>query len=96
MVCLVVEEMGKGWCNPLADRTNIGCRHIGKTTGELFRIHTFNILADALIFCASHVAERDEIVSDNSIEQVWVIAFTGKAFHPDAIRDQQMIEGAVH
>ncbi|MNN82808.1 hypothetical protein D3C81_1997830 [compost metagenome] len=96
MVCLVVEEVGKRRCDSLTDRANIGCRHISEATSELFRIHAFNIFTDALIFGPSHVAELDEIVSDNSIKLIWMITFASKALHPDTISNQQMVEGAVH
>lgn len=95
MMRLMVEEVRKCWCHTLTDRAHIGCCHIGEASCELRCIHTFNIVADAFVFRFAHISQLDEIIGDDGIKLVWMITFTRKAFHPDEIRHQQMIEGSM-
>ena len=93
---LVIEQMAECRGDPLAYRSYIGCRHICEAAGKAFGVHTFNIFADALVFGPSHVTQFDEIVGDDGVELVWMITFAGKAFHPDAVSNQQVVEGSMH
>ena len=52
-------------------------------------------MADAFIFSAARRAQLCEIVVEDCIEARRGFALAGEAPHPDAVADQQMVEGTM-
>lgn len=95
MMRLVVEHMGKRRGKPLAYRAHFIKRSIAVAAAQFLAVEPIRKAAYALVFRLPQIAQHDEIVGNDCIERLRVIAFVGEAFHPDAISNQYVIERAV-
>jgi hypothetical protein len=95
MMGLVVEEMGKCGRKLLFDRCRIDEGAVANSTFKIVLAQAFDLAADARILGAPRGAQIVEIVVKDDIEILGQLALSGEALHPDAVADQQMVEGAM-
>src|SRR5665811_2200486 len=63
---------------------------------DVYKRQRFDIAADARVLAAARRPQGYEIVVQGRIKARRQFALAGKAPHPDAVADQQVIERAVH
>src|SRR5438477_6837164 len=93
---VMVEEVIERRRKLLLDGARVGDRAIGDQPAEVFLGQTADVVDDALILRAAGRTQRAERFVQDGVEPLWGLASPGETLHPDAVRDQQVVERAVH
>src|ERR1700688_1394269 len=95
VVGLAIEEMIERGGEYLLDIGGIAEGAIADDASEVRLAQTFDIFVDCFVLGAPRRAKLSRILEQNDIEAFRQLALAGESLHPDAIADQQMVEGAV-
>jgi hypothetical protein len=94
MMRLVIEEMGEYFPPRLLSRRAIQ-HSIVQNFLESQLCQALHKPYDSAVFLYSRSVQRRQVVEYYRIELIRVVPQAGQAAHPNAIRDQKMIEGTV-
>jgi hypothetical protein len=94
MVRFMIEEMSENFSAWLSLRSSVQGPVITHFIERGF-IQGLNERNDSAVFFDSSSAQGRKIFKQCGVECVRVLARSGQSVHPDAVRDQQMIESAV-
>ena len=95
VVGLVVEEMIERRRQRLLDLLRPHDGPVAERAGEVGLGQFLDIAADPLVLGAAGGAQRREVVIKDGVQALRHLALAGEACHPDAVADQQVVEGAV-
>ena len=70
MVRLMIEEMGKGRRNALADRAHVSYRGVGETSGDIVTVQSIDPVDEAGIFCIRAVCSSSRF-SKRMMSSAW-------------------------
>lgn len=96
MVRLMVEKMGKGRRNALADRAHISYRGVGETPGNIRTAQSIDPVDKACIFFFACRLQFITLLEEDHIQCLGRIAFTGEAMQPDTVGHENMVERSMH
>src|SRR5262249_53644515 len=92
---LVIEEMQKQRRQVLLELSGAPRAAIAEPAREVSFREPRNVRTDARILGAPPRAQLREILVEDGVERLGLRALAGEAMHPDAVADQQMVQGAV-
>ncbi len=89
---LVIEDMRQRRRKPLRDSAVVGNGYVGKTAGQRAFVQIVNKTLDASVFYDACGPQIRESRIEQLIKVRWRLTAPGKAFQPDTVGNQNMVQ----
>lgn len=96
MMRLMIEQMGKGRRDALADRAHVADRRIGEAPGDVAAIKSIDPVNQAGILLHPRGLQCIVFLEQDGIKCPRCFAIAGEAIEPDAVGYEQVVERSVH